>query len=49
MIIDIHNHIVAGGELGSYQAGLIASAGFSRQGIARDYRGVDQKGALARP
>ena len=32
MIIDIHNHIVAGGELGAYQAGLIASAGFHGKG-----------------
>ncbi len=32
MIIDVHNHIVAGGELGAYQAGLIASAGFHGKG-----------------
>ena len=32
MIIDIHNHIVAGGELGAYQSGLIASRGFHGKG-----------------
>ena len=28
MVIDIHNHIVAGGELNAYQANLINSRGF---------------------
>ena len=32
MVIDIHNHIVAGGELNAYQAGLLASRGFHAQG-----------------
>lgn len=32
MIIDIHNHIVAGGELNAYQAGLIHSRGFHGKG-----------------
>ena len=32
MIIDIHNHIVAGGELNAYQAGLINSRGFHGRG-----------------
>ena len=30
MIIDIHNHIVAGEQLQTFQAGLINSAGFHR-------------------
>jgi len=30
MIIDVHNHIVAGNELQNFQAGLINSAGFHR-------------------
>jgi hypothetical protein len=30
MIIDIHNHIVAGEQLQNFQAGLINSAGFHR-------------------
>ena len=32
MIIDIHNHIVAGGELNSYQASLINGRGFQGRG-----------------
>jgi len=28
MVIDIHNHIVAGEQLQTFQAGLINSAGF---------------------
>lgn len=32
MIIDIHNHIVAGGELSAYQAGLLNSRGFHGRG-----------------
>src|SRR6266545_810978 len=32
MIIDIHNHIVAGEQLQTFQAGLINSAGFHRPG-----------------
>ena len=32
MIIDVHNHIVAGEQLQTFQAGLINSAGFHRPG-----------------
>lgn len=32
MVIDIHNHIVAGGELNAYQANLINSRGFHGKG-----------------
>ena len=32
MIIDIHNHIVAGEQLQTFQAGLINSAGFHHPG-----------------
>jgi 4-oxalmesaconate hydratase len=55
MVIDIHNHIVAGGELNAYQAGLINSRGFHAKGhnvVSEDsirkakWRGVSHGEAL---
>ena len=43
MIIDVHNHVVAGARLGAYQSGLLNSRGFHGKG----HHGVDQAAVAA--
>jgi hypothetical protein len=43
MIIDIHNHIVAGEQLQTFQAGLINSAGFHKpRGVVVTEKHIEQ-------